>query len=110
MLSDNEKKAVVAFIEDIKERGVQEIGWWYSILQDKNFDLNWAFEVLQENSYLIGDKGDIKALALQLYINDIDYDDELDLYYFNKLIDYFIDRSAYYDTLEELEKNNGAEK
>lgn len=55
---------------------------------------------------MIGDKGDIKALALQLYIDDIDYDNELDLYYFNKLIDYFIDKSAYYDTLEELEKNN----
>lgn len=104
MLSDNEKKALITFIEDIKERGAQEIGWWYSILQDKNFDLNWAFKLLQENSYLIGDKGDIKALALQLYINDIDYDDELDLYYFNKLIDYFVDNSAYYETLEELEK------
>ena len=110
MLSDNEKKALIIFIEDIKERGVQEIGWWYNILKDENFDLNWAFKVLQENRYLIGDKGDIKALALQLYIDDIDYDNELDLYYFNKLIDYFIDNSTYYDTLKELEKNNGAEK
>lgn len=103
MLSDNEKKALITFIEDIKERGVQEIGWWYNIFKDENFDLNWAFEELQENKDLISDKGDIKALTLQLYIDDIDYNSELDLYYLSKLIDYFIDKSAYYDTLEELE-------
>lgn len=106
MLSDNEKKAIIAFIEDIKERGVREIGYWYSILKDKDFDLNWTLTRLQENRDLIGDKGDIRDLMLQLYIDGIDYDNELDLYYFSKLIDYFIDKSAYYDTLEELEKNN----
>lgn len=104
------KKAVIAFIEDIKERGVREIGWWYNVLKDENFDLNWAFELLQKNHELIGDKGDIKELALQSYIDDIDCDDELELYCFSKLVDYFIDKSAYNDTLEELEKNNGAEK
>lgn len=103
MLSDNEKKATVALIEDIKERGVQEIGWWYSILKDEHFDLNYAFELLQENHEMIGDKGDIKALTLQLYIDDIDCDDELELYHFSKLVDYFIDKSAYNEALEELE-------
>ena len=110
MLSDNEKKAVVAFIEDIKERGVRDIGWWHDVLKNENFNLNWAFKLLQENHELIGDKGDIKELALQLYVNDIDCDDELELYYFSKLVDYFIDNGVYYDTLEKLEKNNGAEK
>ncbi len=104
MLSDNEKKAIIAFIEDIKEHGVREIGYWYSILKDKDFDLDWTLTLLQKEKDLIGDKGDIRDLMLQLYIDDIDYDDELDLYYFSKLIDYFIDKSAYYDTLKELEK------
>lgn len=78
---------MIAFIENIKERGVRDIGWWYNVFKNENFDLNWAFKLLQENHELIGDKGDI-----------------------SKLVDYFIDNGVYYDTLEKLEKNNGAEK
>lgn len=113
MLSDNEKKALQAQLEEIKEYGTLNTGYYWNVF--KKIDIQWMFNLLEDNVQNGSIDKNVKNntlmdMALQLYINDIDENDENDLEDFSEFNDEFMNYSTYEVTLEELEKNNGAEK
>ena len=109
MISEKEKKALQAQLQEIKEYGTLNIGYYWDVF--KKIDIQWAFNLLEENiqNGLI-DKNiknnTLMDMALQLYINDIDEDDENDLEDFADFNNCFMNYSIYTVELEELEKNN----
>lgn len=109
MISEKEKKALQAQLEEIKEYGTLNTGYYWDVF--KKIDIQWMFNLLEDNvqNGLI-DKNikdnTLMDMALQLYINDIDENDEDDLEDFSKFNDCFMNYSTYTVALEELEKNN----
>lgn len=113
MLSDNEKKALQAQLEKIREDGVLNTGYYWEVF--KKIDIRWMFDLLEDNinNGLIGSitkNNDLMNIALQIYVDDIDENDDNDLEDFANFNDCFMNYSTYTVELEELEKNNGAEK
>ena len=98
-----------AQLQKIKEYGTLNIGYYWDVF--KKIDIQWAFNLLEENiqNGLI-DKNiknnTLMDMALQFYINDIDENDENDLEDFADLNDCFMNYSTYTVVLEGLEKNN----
>ena len=108
-MSENTKKALQAQLQEIKEYGTLNTGYYWNVF--KKIDLQWAFNLLEENiqNGLI-DKNiknnTLMDIALQLYIDDINEDDENDLIDFSNFNDEFMNYSTYTVEFEELEKNN----
>ena len=107
MISEKEKEALQAQLQEIKEYGTLNTGYYWDVF--KKIDIQWAFNLLEENiqNGLI-DKNiknnTLMDMALQLYINDIDENDENDLEDFADFNDCFMNYSTYTVVLEELEK------
>lgn len=109
MLSDNEKKALQAQLEDIKEYGVINTGYYWEVFEKLEYPL--MFGLLEDaiNDGLISGNlknGDLMNYALDLYIEQMDPKKEYDLKHFSKFNDCFMNFSYYTEVLEELEKNN----
>ena len=108
-MSENTKKALQAQLQEIKEYGVLNTGYYWNIF--KKIDIQWLFNLLEDaiNDGLISRKlknDELMHFALQLYIDDINENDEKDLKDFENFHDEFMNFSTYTDALEELEKNN----
>ena len=108
-MSENTKKALQAQLTEIKEYGVLNTGYYWNIF--KKIDIQWLFNLLEDaiQGGLI-DKNIknnmLMNFALQLYIDDIDENDDNDLIIFSEFNDEFMNYSTYTVELEELEKNN----
>ena len=108
-MSENTKKALQAQLQEIKEYGVLNTGYYWNIF--KKIDIQWLFNLLEDaiQEGLI-DKNIknnmLMNFALQLYIDDIDEDDDKDLINFSEFNDEFMNYSTYTVELDELEKNN----
>lgn len=108
-MSENTKKALQAQLQEIKEYGVLNTGYYWNIF--KKIDIQWLFNLLEDaiqrglidknikNNMLMN-------FALQLYIDDIDENNNNDLINFSEFNDEFMNFSTYTIELEELEKNN----
>lgn len=109
MISDNEKKALQAQLEEIKQWGSRNVGYYWEVF--KKLDIVYMFERLEDaiNGGLLGGKLKITNLmdfALDWYIFGLFSDNEDDLEDFSKFNDCFMNYSTYTVVLEELEKNN----
>lgn len=109
MISEKEKKALQAQLEEIKEWGSRNIGYYWEVF--KKLDHAVMFERLQDaiNDGLLG--GDLKTsdlmdFTLDWYIFGLNSDDENDLEDFANFHDCFMNYRVYEVELEELEKNN----
>lgn len=108
-MSENTKKALQAQLTEIKEYGVLNTGYYWNIF--KKIDIQWLFNLLEDaiQGCLI-DKNiknnTLMDFALQLYIDDIDENNDNDLINFSEFNDEFMNYSTYTVELEELEKNN----
>ena len=113
MLSDNEKKALQAQLEEIREYGAIDTGYYWEVF--KKIDIAYMFKLLA-NAINYGaisknlKRNDLMNYALDLYIDDINENDENDLRDFSNFNDCFMNFNTYTVELEKLEKNNGAEK
>ena len=108
-MSENTKKALQAQLQEIKEYGTLNTGYYWNIF--KKIDLQYAFNLLEENiqNGLIDENiknNTLMDMTLQLYIDNIDENDENDLIDFLEFNDELMNFSTYTDALEELEKNN----
>lgn len=113
MISNNEKKALQAQLEEIKEYGVVNTGYYWEVFEKLEYPL--MFGLLEDaiNDGLISGNlkaGDLMNYTLASYIEKMNPEKEYDLKHFSKFNDCFMNYSTYTATLEELEKNNGAEK
>lgn len=109
MISEKEKKALQTQLQEIKEYSTLNTGYYWDVF--KKIDIQWAFNLLEENVQNGSIDKNIKNntlmdMALQLYIDDIDENDENDLEDFADFNDCFMNYSTYTVALEELEKNN----
>lgn len=106
-MSENTKKALQAQLQEIKEYGVLNTGYYWNIF--KKIDIQWLFNLLEDaiQEGLI-DKNIknnmLMNFALQLYIDNIDENDDKDLINFSEFNDEFMNYSTYTVELDELEK------
>lgn len=108
-MNKNEKKALQAQLEDIKEYGIINTGYYWEVFEKLEYPL--LFGLLEDaiNDGLISKNlknGDLMNYALDLYIEQINPEKEYDLKHFSKFNDCFMNYSTYTVVLEELEKNN----
>lgn len=106
-MSENTKKALQAQLKEIKEYGVVNTGYYWNVF--KKINNYWMFSLLEDaiNDGLISRKlkrDELMHFALQLYIDDINDNDENDLKDFENFHDELMNFSTYTDVLEELEK------
>lgn len=104
MISEKEKEALQAQLQEIKEYGTLNTGYYWDVF--KKIDIQWMFNLLEDNGQngLIDKNIKNNALmdiALQLYIDENDENDLEDFADFN---DCFMNYSTYTVELEELEK------
>lgn len=108
-MDKNEKKALQAQLDEIKQWGSRNIGYYYEVF--KKLDHIVMFERLQDaiESGLLGGKlktNNLMDFALDWYLFGLNSDDENDLEDFASFNDCFMNYSTYTVELEELEKNN----
>lgn len=108
-MNKNEKKALQAQLEDIKEYGVINTGYYWEVFEKLEYPL--MFGLLEDaiNEGLISGNlknGVLMNYALDLYIEQMNPKKEYDLKHFSKFNDCFMNFSYYTEVLEELEKNN----
>jgi hypothetical protein len=109
MLNDNEKKALQAQLDEIKQWGSRNIGYYWEVF--KKLDHAVMFERLQDaiDGGLLGGKlktDNLMDFALDWYLFGLFPDNEDDLKDFANFNDCFMNYSTYTVVLEELEKNN----
>lgn len=109
MISKNEKKALQAQLEEIKEYGAVNTGYYWEVFEKLEYPL--MFGLLEDviNDGLISGNlkdGDLMNYALVLYIEKMNPEEDFDLEHFSKFNDCFMNYSTYTVALEELEKNN----
>lgn len=108
-MNKNEKKALQAQLEDIKEYGVINTGYYWEAFKKLEYPL--LFGLLEDaiNDGLISGNlknGDLMNYALDLYIEQMNPKEEYDLKHFSNFNDCFMNFGYYTEVLEELEKNN----
>lgn len=105
-MDDNIKIALQAQLKELQEEGVFNAGYSYDVF--KKLDTPWLFELV-ENEIQLGsiDKyiktNDLQMIALQLYIDDLDFNDEDDLRNFRNIYQYFNNLNTYNKVLKALE-------
>jgi hypothetical protein len=108
-MNKNEKKALQAQLDEIKQWGSRNIGYYYEVF--KKLDTIVMFERLEDaiNGGLLGGRlktNNLMDFALDWYLFGLNSDDENDLEDFASFNDCFMNYSTYTVVLEELEKNN----
>lgn len=107
-MDDNVKIALQAQLKELQEEGVFNAGYSYDIF--KKLDTLWLLELV-ENEIQLGsiDKyiktNDLQMIALQLCIDDLDWNDEDNLKEFRELYQYFNNLNTYNKVLKSFRIN-----
>lgn len=105
-MDDNIKIALQAQLKELQEEGILNAGYSYDIF--KKLDIPWLLELI-ENEIQLGSidqhikVNDLQIIALQLYIDNLDLNDEDDLREFRELHQYFNNLNTYNKVLKALE-------
>lgn len=105
-MDDNIKIALQAQLKELQEEGIFNAGYSYDIF--KRLDIPWLLELI-ENEIQLGSidqhikSNDLQMIALQLYIDNLDFNDEDDLREFRELYQYFNNLNTYNKVLKALE-------
>lgn len=105
-MDDNVKIALQAQLKELQEEGVLNAGYSYDVF--KKLDTLWLLELI-ENEIQLGSidqhikVNDLQMIALQLYIDNLDFNDEDDLREFRELYQYFNNLNTYNKVLKALE-------
>lgn len=105
-MDDNIKIALQAQLEELQEEGIFNAGYSYDIF--KKLDTLWLLELI-ENEIQLGSidqhikVNDLQMIALQIYIDNLDLNDEDDLREFRELYQYFNNLNTYNKVLKALE-------
>lgn len=105
-MDDNVKIALQAQLKELQEEGIFNAGYSYDIF--KKLDIPWLLELI-ENEIQLGSidqyikVNDLQMIALQLYIDNLDLNDEDDLREFRELYQYFSNLNTYNKVLKALE-------
>lgn len=105
-MDDNVKIALQAQLKELQQEGVLNAGYSYDIF--KKLDTPWLLELV-ENEIQLGSidqhikVNDLQMIALQLYIDNLDFNDEDDLREFRELYQYFNNLNTYNKVLKALE-------
>ena len=108
-MNDNVKIASQAQLKELQEKGVYNVGYSNDVF--KRLDILLLLELVEKeiqmetiNGYINSDT--LQPKALQLYINNLDLNDDKDLEEFRDIYQYFNNTNIYYNTLNSLEENN----
>ena len=105
-MDDNIKIALQAQLKELQEEGIFNAGCSYDIF--KRLDIPWLLELI-ENEIQLGSidqhikVNDLQMIALQLYIDNLDFNDEDDLKEFRELYQYFNNLNTYNKVFKALE-------
>ena len=105
-MDDNIKIALQAQLKELQEEGILNAGYSYDVF--KKLDTIWLLELI-ENEIQLGSidqhikVNDLQMIALQLYIDNLDLNDEDDLREFRELYQYFNNLNTYNKVLKALE-------
>lgn len=105
-MDDNIKIALQAQLKELQEEGIFNAGYSYDIF--KRLDIPWLLELI-ENEIQLGSidqhikTNDLQIIALQLYIDNLDINDEDDLREFRDIYQYFNNLNTYNKVLKALE-------
>ena len=105
-MDDNIKIALQAQLKELQEEGIFNAGYSYDIF--KKLDTLWLLELI-ENEIQLGSidqhikVNDLQMIALQIYIDNLDLNDEDDLREFRELYQYFNNLNTYNKVLKALE-------
>lgn len=105
-MDNNIKIALQAQLKELQEEGIFNAGYSYDVF--KKLDIPWLLELI-ENEIQLGSIGqhiksnDLQMIALQLYIDNLDLNDEDDLREFRELHQYFNNLNTYNKVLKALE-------
>lgn len=105
-MDDNIKIALQAQLKELQEEGIFNAGYSYDIF--KKLDTLWLLELI-ENEIQLGSIdqhikiNDLQMIALQIYIDNLDLNDEDDLREFRELYQYFNNLNTYNKVLKALE-------
>lgn len=105
-MDDNIKIALQAQLKELQEEGIFNAGYSYDIF--KRLDIPWLLELI-ENEIQLGSidqhikTNDLQMIALQLYIDILDINDEDDLREFRDIYQYFNNLNTYNKVLKALE-------
>lgn len=104
-MDDNVKIALQAQLKELQEEGIFNAGYSYDIF--KKLDTLWLLELI-ENEIQLGSidqhikVNDLQLIALQIYIDNLDLNDEDDLREFRELYQYFNNLNTYNKVLKAL--------
>lgn len=105
-MDDNIKIALQAQLKELQEEGILNAGYSYDVF--KKLDTLWLLELV-ENEIQLGSidqhikVNDLQMIALQIYIDNLDLNDEDDLREFRELYQYFNNLNTYNKVLKALE-------
>lgn len=105
-MDDNIKIALQAQLKELQEEGILNAGYSYDIF--KRLDIPWLLELIK-NEIQLGSidqhikVNDLQMIALQLYIDNLDFNDGDDLREFRELYQYFNNLNTYNKVLKALE-------
>lgn len=105
-MDDNIKIALQAQLKELQEEGILNAGYSYDVF--KRLNIPWLLELVEEEINLGSfdrgiNSGDLQMIALQLYIDNLDFNDEDDLKEFRELYQYFNNLNTYNKVLKALE-------
>ena len=105
-MDDNVKIALQSQLKELQEEGIFNAGYSYDIF--KKLDTLWLLELIENEIQLDSidqhiKVNDLQMIALQLYIDDLDLNDEDDLREFRELYQYFNNLNTYNKVLKALE-------
>ena len=105
-MDDNIKIALQAQLKELQEEGILNAGYSYDIFE--KLYTPWLFELI-ENEIRLGSidqhikTNDLQMIALQLYIDNLNLNDEDDLREFREIYQYFNNLNTYNKVLKALE-------
>ena len=105
-MDDNIKIALQAQLKELQEEGIFNAGYSYDVF--KKLDIPWLLELI-ENEIQLGSicrhikVNDLQMIALQIYIDNLDLNDEDDLREFRELYQYFNNLNTYNKVLKALQ-------
>lgn len=101
--------ATQAQLKELQEKGVRSFGYSNDVF--KKIDIPLLLELVEReiqmetiNGYM--DSDTLQPKALQLYINNLDLNNDKDLEEFRDIYQYFNNTNTYYNTLNALEEDN----
>lgn len=105
-MDDNIKIALQAQLKELQEEGILNAGYSYDVF--KKLDTIWLLELIEDEIQLGSidqhiKVNDLQMIALQLYIDNLDLNNENDLREFRELYQYFNNLNTYNKVFKALE-------